>query len=42
MNQIDNAYAIIIGVDFKQKTESVIKDAQNIYDVLSDKELCAI
>ncbi|MCA0132379.1 caspase family protein [Winogradskyella alexanderae] len=40
MNQIDNAYAIIIGVDFKQKTESVIKDAQNIYDVLSDKELC--
>ncbi|WP_411894336.1 caspase family protein [Winogradskyella sp. A2] len=40
MNQIENAYALIIGVDFKQKTESVIKDAQNIYDVLSNKELC--
>jgi len=40
MNQIDNAYALIIGVDYKQKTDSVIKDAKKIYDILSNKELC--
>ncbi|MBT8376586.1 MAG: caspase family protein [Bacteroidia bacterium] len=40
MTHIDNAYALIIGVDFKQKTESVLKDAQSIYDVLSNEELC--
>lgn len=40
MTAIDNAYALIIGVDFKQKTDSVLKDAQSIYDVLSDEELC--
>ena len=40
MSQLENAYALIIGVDFKQKTESVLKDAQSIYNVLSNKELC--
>lgn len=40
MNQLDNAYALIIGVDNTQTTESVLKDAQSIYNVLSHKELC--
>jgi pimeloyl-ACP methyl ester carboxylesterase len=40
MTHLENAYALIIGVDYKQKTESVLKDAQSIYNVLSNKELC--
>ena len=40
MNSIDNAYALIIGVDFKQKTPNPIKDAKAIYNVLADEVLC--
>ena len=40
MNSLDNAYALIIGVDFKQKTPQPLRDAQAIYDVLSDDVLC--
>lgn len=40
MNHLDNAYALIIGVDYKQKTKSVLKDAQSIYNILTDEELC--
>ncbi|TJY32159.1 caspase family protein [Pontimicrobium aquaticum] len=40
MNHLENAYALIIGVDYKQKTESVLKDAQSIYDILTNEELC--
>ncbi len=40
MSQIENAYALIIGVDYKQKTESVLKDAQSIYNLLSNEKLC--
>lgn len=40
MNKLDKAYALIIGVDFKQKTPQPLRDAQAIYDVLSDEVLC--
>ena len=40
MSQLENAYALIIGVDYKQKTKSVLKDAQSIYDILTNEELC--
>lgn len=40
MNALDNAYALVIGVDFKQKTPQPLRDAQAIYDVLSDEVLC--
>ena len=40
MSKLENAYALIIGVDFKQATDSVIKDAKAIYRVLSNEKLC--
>ena len=40
MSQLENAYALIIGVDYKQKTKSVLKDAQSMYDILTNEELC--
>jgi len=40
MTKLDNSYALIIGVDFKQKTPQPARDAQSIYDVLSDETLC--
>lgn len=40
MGQLENAYALIIGVDYKQKTKSVLKDAQSMYDILTNEELC--
>ena len=40
MRVLDNAYALIIGVDNKQQTDIFIKDAQSMYDVLSDEKLC--
>ena len=39
MRKLDNAYALIIGVDNEQKTDIFQKDAQAIYDVLSDETL---
>jgi len=40
MSKLENAFALIIGVDFTQETESVIKDAKAIYKILSNEELC--
>jgi len=40
MRNLDNAYALIIGVDNAQKTTQVLRDAQAIYDVLTNQELC--
>lgn len=40
MSKLDNAYALIIGVDFKQLTNQVIKDAKAIHRILSKEELC--
>lgn len=40
MDQLENAHALIIGVDYKQKTKSVLIDAKSIHDVLTNKELC--
>lgn len=40
MNQLENAYALVIGVDNDQKTKQVLRDAQAIYDVLCNQELC--
>ena len=40
MRVLDNAYALIIGVDNKQQTDIFIKDAQSMYNVLSDEKLC--
>lgn len=40
MRTFDNAYALIIGVDSYQKTDIFIKDAQAMYNVLSDTTLC--
>jgi len=40
MNKLDNAFALIIGVDYEHETETVHRDAQAIYDVLTDEKLC--
>lgn len=40
MRKLDNAFALIIGVDNEQKTTQVLRDAQAIYDVLTNQELC--
>ena len=40
MNKLENAFALIIGVDYEQETETVQRDAQAIYDVLTDEKLC--
>jgi len=40
MNKLDNAFALIIGVDYEHETETVQRDAQAIYDVLTDEKLC--
>ncbi len=40
MKKLDNAYALIIGVDNEQKTTQVLRDAQAIFDVLTNQELC--
>ena len=40
MRTLNNAYALIIGVDNQQKTDIFIKDAKAIYDVLSNEALC--
>lgn len=40
MRKLDNAYALIIGVDNKQEQEIFLKDAQAMYDVLTDETLC--
>ena len=40
MNQLENAYALIIGVDNEQKQPQVLKDARAISDILSDKVKC--
>jgi len=41
MRTLENAYALIIGVDNEQKTDIFQKDAKAFYDVLSDETLCA-
>ena len=40
MRTLDNAYALIIGVDYKQEMEQVQHDAIAINNILSDKSLC--
>jgi hypothetical protein len=40
MSKLDNAYALIIGVDYKQKTTQVLRDAKAINTILSDEKLC--
>ena len=43
MRKFENAYALIIGVDYEQDpdlTEQVQRDAKAIYDVLTDQKLC--
>ncbi len=40
MSKLENAFALIIGVDYEQETETVQRDAQAIYDVLTDEKLC--
>lgn len=40
MRTLENAYALIIGVDNKQQTDIFVKDAQAMYNVLSDEKLC--
>ena len=40
MRTLDNAYALIIGVDNEQKTDIFQKDASAFYNVLSDEQLC--
>ncbi|NOY47429.1 MAG: hypothetical protein GXO84_04360 [Chlorobi bacterium] len=40
MRTLENAYALIIGVDNEQKTDIFLKDARAFYNVLSDKQLC--
>ena len=40
MNQLDNAYALIIGVDNEQQQPQVLKDAIAIRDILSDEVHC--
>jgi hypothetical protein len=40
MRKFDNAYALIIGVDYKKETKTVERDAKAIKDVLVDQKLC--
>jgi len=40
MRTLENAYALIIGVDNEQKTDIFLKDAKAFYEVLSDEALC--
>ncbi len=40
MRKFENAYALIIGVDFEQNAPTVQRDAKAIYDVLTDEKLC--
>jgi pimeloyl-ACP methyl ester carboxylesterase len=40
MRTLDNAYALIIGVDNKQEQDIFLRDAQAMYDVLTDETLC--
>ena len=40
MRTLENAYALIIGVDNEQKTDIFQKDAKAFYDVLSNEALC--
>lgn len=40
MRKLDNAYALIIGVDFKQKTTQVLNDAKAINNMLCNDKLC--
>ena len=40
MSKLENAFALIIGVDFKQATTKVIKDDKAIHRILSNEELC--
>lgn len=40
MRTLENAYALIIGVDNEQKTDIFQKDAKSFYDVLSNEALC--
>ncbi|MGM5470990.1 caspase family protein [Flavobacteriaceae bacterium LMO-SS05] len=40
MSKLDNAYALIIGVDNTQKEPQVISDAKAIYKLLTNEELC--
>ena len=39
MRALENAYALIIGVDNENKADIFLKDAQAMYDVLSDETL---
>ena len=39
MRALENAYALIIGVDNQNKADIFLKDAQAMYDVLSDETL---
>ena len=40
MALLENAYAILIGVDNDQETPQPIRDAQGMYNVLSNENLC--
>lgn len=40
MRILENAYALIIGVDNDQKTDIFLKDAKAFYDVISNESLC--
>tara|TARA_R110002073_G_scaffold271828_2_gene435381 strand:- start:7248 stop:9491 length:2244 start_codon:yes stop_codon:yes gene_type:complete len=40
MKKLENAYALIIGVDNKQEQDIFLKDAQAMYDVLTNETLC--
>ena len=40
MTKLENAYALIIGVDYTRDAENVILDAKEIYKTLSNEELC--
>lgn len=40
MSQLENAYALIIGVDNEQKQPQVLRDATAISDILSDEVHC--
>ncbi|SDS56452.1 PGAP1-like protein [Formosa sp. Hel1_31_208] len=40
MRTLDNAYALVIGVDCDQKTPQPERDAKAIYNVLCDQSLC--
>jgi pimeloyl-ACP methyl ester carboxylesterase len=40
MSKLDNAYALIIGVDYEQENKQVMRDAKAIYKILSNEKLC--